>query len=81
MTEQDLQNEINWAPVSSYYYWSTDIQSAKVGEFRLPVSVNQVIYDSGASLCYLPTRDFKALIEEVTRDQKCISIDGTEVIC
>lgn len=48
---------------------------------KLPISVNQVVYDSGASLCYLPTKEFKALITEVTKNETCWIVDQTDYVC
>ena len=81
MTDQELETKISWAKVNSFYFWSTDLQKVTVKDKKLPISVNQVVYDSGASLCYLPTREFKALINEIAQSKDCWIINNTDYVC
>lgn len=67
MTDSDLSNMITWAPLSSYFYWSTYLENVSVGNVSLPLSVSTVVYDSGASLCYIPELEYRVLIKEITK--------------
>jgi len=37
----------------------------------LPISVNQAVFDSGASLSYIPTKEFRALISLISKVKDC----------
>lgn len=81
MTDSELAMKINWAPINTKYYWSTAITSAKIGNVTLPISVNSVIYDSGASLCYFPPPEFKAITQQMQLNHKCVTLPTQDFIC
>jgi hypothetical protein len=80
LTDDQLAEQIRWAPINTVYYWSTKLVSASVGEYQLPVTANTVIYDSGHSLCSVPINEYNVLMEQITRGHSC-SVEGTFVFC
>ena len=81
LTDDQLAEQIRWAPINTDYYWSTQLVSASVGEYRLPVTANYVIYDSGSSLCYVPINEYNVLMAQITRGHSCSVVRGTDVVC
>lgn len=81
MTDSQLADEIKWAPLSSYFYWSTYLEGVKIGNSTVPITVSQVVYDSGASLCYVPSKEYAALIKEITKDKRCWYVDEIDIVC
>lgn len=57
------------------------MQSVKVENTTIPTEVGQIVYDSGASLSYVPHQEFQILIRRISKDKVCWSIDNTDVIC
>lgn len=81
MTDTELAAEIKWAPLSSYWYWSTYLEGVKVGNKSIPISVTQAVFDSGASLCYVPTQEYVELIKEITEGKNCWYVDTIDIVC
>ena len=81
MTDAQLESEIQYAEVITTYYWGTRLESVKIDNATFIVSVDKVIFDSGASLNYLPVTEFYDLIQIVTRDKYCWEAEVDNYIC
>lgn len=65
-SDANLGSLIAWTSSVNSNYWSGNLRSVTVNGISIPVSVNFGIFDSGASLMYLPTKDYNALMTQVT---------------
>jgi len=61
-SDDGLNNLIAWTSNINSNYWSADLNSVFVNNISLPNTVKRVIFDSGASLMYLPPGDYQYLM-------------------
>lgn len=57
-----------WAQTSSHYFWSVRLLSVEMDGKSLHPSVKHVVFDTGASLNYMPSREwqhFKSQIQSL----------------
>jgi hypothetical protein len=81
MTDAQLESEIQFAEVITTYYWGTRLESVQIDNRTFPITVDKAIFDSGASLNYLPELDFYNLIQSVTTDKYCWQAEQDNFIC
>ena len=61
-TANDL---IQWMNLTSKQYWQVSMQSASVGSSNISISMTSVVFDSGASLMYIPSSDYTILYNAI----------------
>ncbi len=61
-TNEDL---ICWMKINSRSYWKVALGDVAVGDFQVEISTDSAVVDSGASLSYIPTRDYDAIYAKV----------------
>lgn len=71
LTDTELDQLIAWQDINSKYYWSTDLKSVQVGTKNVPLSVPSVIFDSGSTLNYLPTKEYILVTSEIVKNKRC----------
>ena len=62
---------IYWLPINSGYHWQVSLYKAKVGNQEIFPSVKNLIFDTGASLCYLDQRNYRTFITAVRQAADC----------
>lgn len=67
MSAQEVEQTISWVPLKSYFYWSTTLESVKVKDTTMPVSVNNAIYVTTEPLTLVPSQEYRALIDLITK--------------
>ena len=80
-SDANLGSLIAWTPSVNSNYWSGNLNSVTVNGVSIPVSVNFGIFDSGASLMYLPTKDYNALMTQVTSGKTCTITAAGSTLC
>lgn len=63
------------------YYWGTKLEKVRVGNVTFPISVDKAIFDSGASLNYIPNPEFLELIRIIAKDQYCWEAEPGNYVC
>jgi len=78
MTDEELRETIQWVPMSSFLYWSFNIQQVTIGvdTVQFPVSVEHAILSSAQPYTLLPSADYAQLMQALTGDKQCASLDG-----
>jgi len=67
----DAPDGIYWMDINSKFYWQVRLYEAKVAGVPLSLTTEDVIFDTGSSLTFLPTKEYIAFINEVFRTQDC----------
>lgn len=80
-TDDGLSELIAWTPILNSNYWSSKVNSVTVNNSSVPFTVKGVIYDSGASLIYMPSSDFKGLMAKVTEGKTCTTDSLAKTYC
>ena len=80
-TDLGLNSLIAWTPILNSNYWSSKIDSVKVNNVTVPFTVKGVIYDSGASLIYMPSSDFDGIIAEIKLGKQCTVDSSAKTYC
>ena len=70
---------IKWAPLSSYYFWSTGLKGVKVDGKVVSLSVYSAVYSSIDSDIFVPSFEYPTLIERITHNHSCIEYDQTHI--
>ena len=73
ITDPDEFNGIYWMKINSEYHWQVILFEAKVGnsDLELSRSPSSVIFDSGSSLIYIPTKEYLAITTEIYNHKVC----------
>jgi hypothetical protein len=71
MSYRDVVNSIAYLPVTSDYYWQTNLNGVTVDGDEMPLSVDQVIFDTGSSYNVLPYADYLVLLGAIKRNNRC----------
>jgi hypothetical protein len=80
-TDDDISTLIAWVPSVRNNYWSSIFDSVTVNNVSVPVTVKAAIFDSGASLIYMPTNDFTPLMAQITKGKTCITDTSAKTFC
>ena len=62
---EDVDSKIMWADVSSHYFWSVRLLSVVMNNSTLHTSVQHVVFDTGASLNYMPSREWQHFLKQI----------------
>jgi hypothetical protein len=62
---------IYWMDINSDAHWQVRIYQAKTSNTSMNLSVDNIIFDTGSSLCYLPPKEYKSFIAEVNKVKDC----------
>lgn len=54
MTDEDLDSEIQWAPLSSYFFWSTVLKGVQIGDTVITLTAKNVVYSSSTKEIIVP---------------------------
>ena len=74
----DSDVSIKWAPLSSYYFWSTGLKGVKVDGIVISLSVYSAVYSSIDSDIVVPTFEYPTLMERITHNHTtCMQYDQT----
>ena len=68
---EDAADGIYWMDINSKFYWQVRLYEAKVADSELSLSTKDVIFDTGSSLAFLPTKEYTAFINEVFKTKDC----------
>ena len=52
-------------------HWQVGLRDAAIGDTSIQKSVNDLIFDTGSSLCYMPNNDFKQFMAEIRKNTQC----------
>jgi hypothetical protein len=74
-TADELRNKtvddlISWMSITSKNYWQVSLNEAYVGSNKLSLAISKVVFDSGASLMYIPSYDYNAIYNSITTQSK-----------
>ena len=67
----DAPDGIYWMSINSDVHWQVMIYDAKVGNITLKLTVDDVIFDTGSSLNYMPSKEYQTFYKEITREHYC----------
>ena len=67
----DAPDGIYWMDNNSKFYWQVKLYEAKVADAPLSLTTKDVIFDTGSSLTFLPTKEYTAFINEVFKTKDC----------
>jgi hypothetical protein len=51
--------------IDSDFHWQVKIYNSKLGDNVLDISANKVIFDTGSSLNYIPTLEYKQILKQI----------------
>ena len=68
---EELDNKIAWEAISSTYYWATPLKTVSIGGVDIPLTVDHVIFDSGSSLNYIPSKEYLFVVASIMKDHEC----------
>ena len=71
MSDSELDDLIQWFPLSYKAYWSTPLEKVTLNGVSLDVEVENLIFDSGSSLNHIPVSDFNKVIDTITDGRVC----------
>ena len=71
MTDSELDNLIEWFPLSYVAYWSTPLKKVTLDGIDIDTRMENLIFDSGSSLNHVPVADFNTIINTITRNHEC----------
>ena len=71
MSDSELDDLIEWFPLSYKAYWSTPLEKVTLNGVNLNVEVENLIFDSGSSLNHIPVSDFNKVIDAITANRVC----------
>lgn len=57
--------------INSDIHWQVRLYDFMLGNESVAVSVDNIIFDTGSSLNYLPEREFKAFFAKIQQTKKC----------
>lgn len=74
--------DIKWHPTIQDYHWEVALSGFRVGDIRVPITMNKTLVDSGTSYISMPQSEFNALYQELKANLTCFKsgLGGTEVI-
>lgn len=52
-------------------HWQVKLFDAKIGDRKVPFLVDKLIFDSGASLIYMPQDPYNDIIQQLTLGKSC----------
>ena len=70
-SDNKSEDGIFWMNSASTNHWQVNIYDFKIGDKPFELSIDQAILDTGSSLNYIPSSNFKMVMEEIMRDQEC----------
>ena len=65
------QNGIYWMKVNSQYHWQVQLLSAKADDTEMRISANNIFFDTGASLNYIPPLEHESFMNELKKRKTC----------
>ena len=68
---------IFWMNIKSFHHWECKIYKAKLNDADLKVTVDNVIFDSGASLMFVPAVEYSHIINEIKKTHTCDETDSS----
>ena len=68
----DSPDGIYWMSINSRVHWQVRMYNAKIGDQQIYQTTYNMIFDSGSSLNYIPEREYKQFIHEITKNHTCI---------
>lgn len=69
--DDKTEDGIFWMHIQSDDHWEVQLYDLKIGDKDIEIENNQIIIDSGASNNYFPSKQFKAVIEEIKLGKDC----------
>lgn len=67
----DAEEGIYWVDINSDLHWQVRLSDAAIGDVRIRRSASDLIFDTGSSLCYMPSSDFRQFISEIRKNTNC----------
>jgi len=77
LQNQQIHDLVQYIPITSSYYWQTSFNGLAVREpgsktaKDSPIRIKSVIFDTGSSMNYLPTKEWKILMRLIIKGRKC----------
>lgn len=66
---------IFWMNINSFHHWQVKIYKAKINDAELKVTVDNCIFDSGASLMFVPAVEYSHIIKAIKETHTCDETD------
>lgn len=71
MSDELVDELIEWLPQASDYYWMAPLSGAEIGGETWRVTAESMIFDSGSTVNHIPTKEYNLLLNEIVRDHEC----------
>lgn len=71
MTDSQVAEQIKWADLGSYYFWSTKLKGVTIGNFSVSLSVYAAVYSTAYDEIYVPSYEYETVMNEITRGRAC----------
>lgn len=66
---------IFWMKINSFHHWQVKIYKATIGDAELKVTVDNCIFDSGASLMFVPAVEYSNIMAAIKQTHTCDETD------
>ena len=65
------ENGIYWMSINSDYHWQVPLYNATIGEKPINITAKNIIFDTGSSLNYVPTAEFRQILNAILEVRDC----------
>ena len=80
MTDSQIVDQVKWAPLASYEFWSTHLQKVVIEDTQIPTTASNAIYSSIQNEISAPKADYAAVIAYFYSTKECQEY-GSAHIC